>query len=145
MAKATRLVTDKGYPVKSDAVKRAIKLHEENPNLTYQALADATGRDKSTVWRALKRYHIEKKRTEVYKENRADILAGTQEKLIEIINTDKTKLDKASLKDIGIVFGILDDKERLTRGQSTQNIALSHIVEIVDRDLKQKKNAEKES
>jgi hypothetical protein len=43
------------------------------------------------------------------------------------------------------VFGILDDKERLTRGQSTQNVALSNVVEIIDRKLKEQRNEKEKS
>ena len=75
------------------------------------------------------RYHIikhgipRKYELDDYKSNKADILAGKQQKLISNITPDR--IEKANLRDIVWTFGVLYDKERLERGQSTGNIALS--------------------
>ena len=143
--KATLKSLQGNRETKNEVIKKIVHLSKKNPNLSYQAIGDVVGRDKSTVWRALKRYGIEKARTERFKADRSDILAGTQEKLIEIINNDPEKVKKASLRDIGIVYGILDDKERLSRGQATSNVAISAVIELVDKRLKEKQNAENQS
>jgi hypothetical protein len=138
--KATLTSLQGNRETKNEVIKKIVHLSKKNPNLSYQAIGDVVGRDKSTVWRALKRYGIEKQRTERFKADRSDILAGTQEKLIEIINNDPEKIAKASLRDIGIVYGILDDKERLSRGQATSNVAISAVIELVDKRLKEKQS-----
>ncbi|MBT8491122.1 MAG: helix-turn-helix domain-containing protein [Deltaproteobacteria bacterium] len=134
--KINKLKTVKGNAIKSPAVKKAIKLHEENPNMSYQAIADATGRNKSTVWRTLKRYNIQKKKTESFKADRADIFAGTQANILEEMNTPE-KIAKASLRDLTIAAGTLYHKERLERGQSTENIQLAGVIERIDRKTRE--------
>lgn len=136
MATKTQLKTPQGKkPHKT--TQAIIRLHEKHPTMTLEDIGKNVGREKSTVCRTLKRYKIEKKRAKAFIQNRADILAGTQEKIIENLNKNidtipiKTSQD---MKNITIGFGILDERERLARGQATQNVALAGVVEIVDRD-----------
>ena len=68
-----------------------------------------------------KRHGIDRKRIEDYKGNRADFLAGLQEKVLASITA--ADMEKASLRDKVISAGVLFDKERLERGQSTVNLA----------------------
>lgn len=138
--KATLTSLQGNRETKNEIIKKVVHLAKKNPNMSYEQIGNAVGRDKSTVWRALKRYGIDKQRTERFKADRSDILAGTQEKLIDIINNDPEKIKKASLRDIGIVYGILDDKERLSRGQATSNVAISAVIELVDKRLKEKQS-----
>jgi predicted transcriptional regulator len=139
--KATLKSVQGGRKTNNPVIKKVIKLHEENPNMSYQAIGDAVGRDKSTVWRALKRYGIEKKKTEQFKADRADILAGTNQRIIEKLNNDLDKIvvkNAKDFKDLTTGFGIITDKERLERGQSTENHALAGIVQILDREQRKK-------
>lgn len=120
----------------TQAVQEMIKLKTRNPKLSCQEIGDIVGRDKSNVSRALRRYGFEMKGLGRYKDNRADILAGFQNRILEAI--DSNKLDKASLKDIALSYGILYDKERLERGKSTENVAMSGLVEIIDKQVREK-------
>ena len=61
-----------------------------------------------------------------YKKDRADIFAAYQ---MMILNSIRPKdLQKASLSQKMLGFGICYDKERLERGQSTENIAYADMV-----------------
>ena len=73
-------------------------------------------------------YHCRKlkissqKDLEAYKHNRADILAMKQAEMTSSITDEKLK--KANMRDLVWSFGVLYDKERLERGQSTGNLAI---------------------
>ena len=71
-----------------------------------------------------------------YREERADIIAELQQTLIRHITPDK--LNRASLSQILMAFGILYDKERLERDQSTQNTAVQIKTSDLDAEDKEK-------
>lgn len=79
--------------------------------------------DHSTIARRLKSL-TPRKATEIYKMLRADILSEKQRKLL--LRSDRA--DPRSQADLAKAFGIYYDKERLERGQSTANQAVSHGV-----------------
>jgi ATP-dependent protease HslVU (ClpYQ) ATPase subunit len=116
------------------AIYKAIELKVNNPSMPLTDIAKAVGRDPSNIYRALKNYGIDTKKVNTYKKLKADILAGTQGRIIEAI-TDED-LTKAGLRDKAIAFGVLYDKERLERGQSTQNISLANVVERMDKKFR---------
>jgi len=110
-----------------------VRLAKINPNLSQQQIGQIVDCDQAYVSRVLKRYGVAQDKTDEFKQLRADILAGVQSKLIESIDTDD--LSKVSLRDKVVCFGILNDKERLERGLSTQNFELAMIVQIVDKEI----------
>jgi exopolyphosphatase/pppGpp-phosphohydrolase len=67
------------------------------------------------------RYGIDLKHLESFKNNRADIFAGKQEQILASIDDVAIKCMPVAQRIISL--GILYDKERLERGQSTANIA----------------------
>jgi hypothetical protein len=73
----------------------------------------------SAITQILKRYGIERNLVESFKENRADIFAGIQESVAQSLTDADIK--KANLRDRTMLLGVLYDKERLERGQSTSN------------------------
>lgn len=90
--------------------------------LSYQEIADYFGVRKQSVHEALQPYGIEMDGSlEVFKEKRADILAGRQMDCLKALTVED--IQKASARDKAIIFGTLYDKERLERGQSTVNLA----------------------
>jgi len=133
--KATLKSLQGGRKTKNETIKKVVSLAARNPGMSYQEIGDAVGRDKSTVWRALKRYGIEKARTKRYIEDRADILAGIQSNILASI--DEEKIKKASLKDSAIAAGILHDKERIERGQATSIHAFADITSLINREIKE--------
>lgn len=101
-------------------LRQAIDLRVKG--LSYQEIADYFGVRKQSVWDALQPYGLETNGSiEVFKEKRADILAGKQADCLAALTVDDIK--KASPRDKAIIFGTLYDKERLERGQSTVNLA----------------------
>lgn len=100
-------------------------------------IARHQGVSREAVWQFLDRLNLEKKQTERFKENRADVFANlqgkaicVQEKLLDHLMEDGvlTALeDKAKVSlanSINNIMGTAFDKERLERGQSTQNHSL---------------------
>ncbi len=64
---------------------------------------------------------------ETFKKNRADLLASKQSQLLTALTPEK--IDKMAGRDLVVSLGILQDKERLERGQATSNLSLfSRIV-----------------
>jgi len=119
---------------RSENVAKMIKLRQEHPDLSLQQIGDLTGVNRATVYRALKRYNINTRRTNDFIRQRAVILADIQDRLLESIDTES--INKSSLRDRVTAAAILYDKERLETGKSTQNVALSKIVEEIDRKHK---------
>jgi hypothetical protein len=69
-----------------------------------------------------------------FREQRADTFSRLQQILLQHITP--AKLKGASLAQIGTLFGIMYDKERLERGQATEHIAHSHYEQLDDNQLK---------
>ena len=104
---------------------KALKMRLENGN-TYQEIADCMGTSKQVIHNAIKKLIPIKDEIEPFKNNRADILANVQLRMIESYNSmtegeQKDMIKKRGLVDMGIVF----DKERLIRGLSSDNIAVT--------------------
>ena len=90
-----------------------------NHGLNYPQIAKIQGVSTQAIHKKLQHF-LPTQDTEEYKDKRADILAHTQLKLITQI--DSKRLKKAQLRDLVVSAGILYDKERLERGQSTTNV-----------------------
>ena len=103
-----------------------VKLKEKYPNISAKNLGKLVGISKQAVCQMFARHGVDFRTGQVtaleeYKVNRGDILAVKQ---IECLNAiDHNKLKKASARDLATVYGIMYDKERLERGQSTVNLA----------------------
>ena len=72
-----------------------------------------------------------------YRIRRADIFAGFQRALIAGITKDK--ISKASLQQIGTLFGIFYDKERLEKNLATEHIAHDMHKSLDPQDLEAQK------
>jgi len=120
-------------------VLEIVKIAERYPDKSQAEIAEIVGIDKSNVNRALKKYGLRRADIDGYKNNRADILAGLQTRVLQSV-TD-VDIEKAPFRDKIVALGILFDKERLERGQSTGNLALTSLIEVLDkRDRAAKKN-----
>ena len=94
---------------------------------THETIAKATGCARESVSRALKRFGLTTQNIIDYRENRADVLAGLQAKILASVTT--ADLRKANLRDKVISAGVLYDKERLETGASTSNVhILSRVI-----------------
>ena len=119
-AKPTTVTHPEKRPKNTDITK-VLDQVRRNPQLTTREIGALNGVSHVAVVNLFKRHGIEKARIDEYKTNRADFLAGLQEKVLQSITV--SDLEKASLRDKVISAGVLFDKERLERGQSTVNLA----------------------
>ena len=100
---------------------KALELRQKG--LTEQEIADLFHCTKQAVSKALKPYaDLFNGEIEVFKKNRADLFASTQRELLE--SFDPSDIKKMNVKDRVIALGIMYDKERLERGQSTSNLSI---------------------
>lgn len=99
-------------------------------------IAKHQGVARVTVWRFLEQHKIEQKNIETFKAHRADLLAGLQGDALSLQKRILATFDDGVLgvlkpgEKTGLLMalnatsGTTFDKERLERGQSSQNISL---------------------
>ena len=63
-----------------------------------------------------------------FRKNRATTFASLQQILLQYITPEKLK--KASIQQLGTLFGIMYDKERLERNLATEHIAHAHFQKL---------------
>lgn len=111
-------------------INRRIKMRKGG--MTLQEIADTEGVTRQTIHEQLQKYIPNANALETYKKHRADILAAKQIELLQSLTADKIK--EASALQLITGMGILTDKERLERGQSTANLASHSLVEQIEHD-----------
>ncbi len=99
-----------------------IAIAQQHPELTTEQIGKLAGCGHSNVVQTLKRYGIEKQATDDYIQNRAQVFAGLQERILNSVTDEDIKKTPAIQKITAA--SILYDKERLERGQSTDNIGV---------------------
>ena len=92
--------------------------------LTYQEIGNLVGRTKQTVQERLKPIIDDIDTIELHKKHRADILALQSRRILKSLTNDDIQKTPAGQRVM--MYGILYDKERLERGESTANIASLH-------------------
>ena len=102
-------------PVDRQAI---INTFTKAPALTQSEIATLNDCDRTTVCKVLAEYKIDHTKTEDFKNNRADILAGIQQRIAETITPEEIK--KAPMQVRSMMLGLFFDKERLERGQATE-------------------------
>ena len=120
-----------------------LELHEKG--LNGAEIAKIMGATREAI-----HYHLKKHRTAIkglhyYKKNRADILALKGKQLLESLTPQEIKKMPPGSRVNS--YGILYDKERLERDQSTQNIASFHALKqdndsLIDREAELQKMLE---
>lgn len=120
-------------------IEKLILLRQKK--LSYRAIAKLMDCDVANVYNRLKPHLDELEMSTVYRDNKADIFEFNQRKIVKAINDNDIK--NASLLQKTTAIGILEDKIRLVRGESTANVSISSIVEMVNKDnmKKQSKDA----
>jgi len=91
-----------------------------NHHLSYSEIAAIQGVSPQAIHGRIKNL-LPPDELNVYKDHRADILAGLQAKILSHLDDDR--LSKASAYQLVGSAGLLYDKERLERGMSTANLA----------------------
>jgi len=121
--------------------KKVLDLHAKG--LSTQEIAQHQGVAPSTIWRFLQQSEPERQALEQFKTGRADVLARIQAKALDVKERILDTMDNAVIKGMTIsqkngalialnnVQGTAFDKERLERGESTQNInQLSKLLRV---------------
>jgi len=114
--------------------KKVLDLHAKG--LSTEEIARHQGVAPSTVWRFLQQTEPERQALEQFKTCRADVLARIQAKSLDAQERILDTLDDGMvaaltpsqksglLMSLNAQSGTVFDKERLERGQSTQNVSL---------------------
>jgi len=98
--------------------------------LNHDEIAAIAGVTRSAITHRLNDAEYTPQRLKAYKEYRADILAYYQTLLLNALTP--SEINKMAPRDRVLAFGVLYDKERLERGQSTSNIAaITSIIQAV--------------
>lgn len=123
----------KSRPRKGSKSPKIVELATEHPDLTTREIGKLADCSHVNVVKVLDRYGIKKQETDDYKANRADILTGIQHRILKTVTDDDLKRMPVGQRLMG--FGILYDKERLERGQSTDNqsVIVTHIRDLQSR------------
>ena len=114
-------VAEKKLTPKEHAI---IRTKHANHNLTSREIGKLVGCDQSHVSKVLKKYGIKHGDVTEFKKHRADVFAGLQNRILQTITLADIK--KAPMASRVTAMAILNDKERLERGQSTSNIINIH-------------------
>ena len=113
--------------------------------LTYQEIAELQGVSKQAIHQALKpilSLSSDPQALEAYRENKADLLDMAQLKFLSH-SVDPDQIKKLSSRDAIVSYGILFDKARLERGQSTDNIdlhATTQDIHAIQAEIEAKRN-----
>ena len=98
--------------------------------LTYEEIARVFGVSKAAVNRVVTKLQLKKRVSEpqTFKSEMENKMLAKMEKLLGHITEDKMSV--ASLGQLITAFGILYDKVRLHRGESTQNVAAVNVHKL---------------
>lgn len=123
-----------------------LALAQSKRGLTDTEIAKAQGVNQSTVWRFMQRMAPERAGVELFKANRAEVLARLQAKSLKVTEkiidgledgdfTALTPQQKTGLiLALNAQHGTTFDKERLERGQSTSNQSI--VSRLIDSEVK---------
>jgi hypothetical protein len=113
------------FPDKPVPIEKLLKWRKQG--LSYDEIGSMIGRSKQAVHQRLQPYKDAIENLPAFKENRADIFAIHQQRLLNSLSDDDIRKIPPGSRFTGV--GILYDKERLERGQSTGNISMESLVE----------------
>lgn len=125
--------TKSAKPYKGSKSQAIIDIKTKHPDMTPSEIGQMVDCTPSNVVQTLQRYKIDPKAVENYKERRADIFAGLQERILNSITDEAIK--KTPAIQLVTAASILYDKERLERGQSTSN---ESIIVTQIRDMRER-------
>jgi hypothetical protein len=98
--------------------------------LTHEEIAEFFGVSREMVTMRVKKLGLERIKyspTE-FKHNMETELLGRMQKILNSMSDDK--VERASLSQLIMAFGIMFDKMRLMRGESTQNVAALNVHQL---------------
>ena len=103
---------------------------------THAEMARHLGVTRPAITKALKQIPpsiLHSHDVHTFRQNRADIFAEMQRLILTYMTPEKMK--GASLNQLGTMFGIIYDKERLEKGQATQHVAQINKSMIDDKSM----------
>ena len=111
------------YPTSnlSKGISLAKIIELRNKKLSYAQIGKIVGCSKENVIQRIKPFQTSIDNLPSIKENRADLLATVSDTILNSLT--EADIKKAPAGQRVMMYGILYDKERLERGQATQNIA----------------------
>lgn len=120
-------VTDGRFKADPMAVLQTVT---NNPLLTREEVGRIHGITSGRVSQLCTKYGINKDELADFKDNRADIFANLQRVITESLTVDEIK--KAPAASRVLMLCQIYDKERLERGQSTENVLNVNVVKTLD-------------
>jgi len=108
-----------------------------NHGLSYAQMSPLLGVSPAAIHKRIK-HLLPNSDAQYYQDHRADILSHAQLQLLSQI--DARRLKKVNIRDAVVSAGILYDKERLERGQSTANADIKILsVTLQELDAEERK------
>ena len=104
-------------------ISKIIELRKRG--LTYKEIGNILGCTRQNIELRLRPFKAEIEALPSFKEQKADVLAVFQQKILNSLTPGDIKSMPVGSRLTG--FGILYDKERLERGQSTENISYADM------------------
>jgi transcriptional regulator with XRE-family HTH domain len=98
--------------------------------LSYREIAQLVGCSKSNVEYIMKNHFPNLTNLRKYSENKGQILEALQQELVYQFDAEKQK--KMSGRDLTWSIAVLEDKIRLIRGQSTENISIKQELRTLE-------------
>jgi IS30 family transposase len=123
-------------PKKHGVVKIQQVICDLKAGKTVKQIADTLGVTRTAIERCCQRHGFSLKALNSFKEQKADLLAWKQSQIIQAMTPEKIK--DASLRDQATTFNVLQNAERLERGQATANINLHSLnasLEEIDAEI----------
>lgn len=117
-----------GYRIPYD--KKVVVKSLVDAGMPYRKIQEITSVSLASITNIVKEFEANRELVEYYKKNRGDILAHDQILYRSYITPEK--LEKASARDLETMRAIAFDKERLERGQTTENLGLAMYQMIRD-------------
>ena len=102
-------------------LKDIISLAKREPSMSRREIAKELKVSRNTVDKALGKASIFNEETELFRDQRGDILDSKVALILKAIDTKK--VSEAKLRDLAVSAGILFDKSRLESGLSTSNVS----------------------
>jgi len=123
-------------PKGKGVLKLQLIIAELKSGKTTKQIADHYGVTPRAVSDMCNRHGFKLRDLQAYKEHKADLLAFKQSQILDAMGKDKIK--EASLRDQATTFNILNNAEKLERGQATSNVninALTADISAVDAEI----------
>lgn len=80
---------------------------------------------------------------DTFRRKRADVFARVQQIMLQYITP--AKMERASLSQLILAFGLMYDKERMEQGKPTEHVAHAHLSKMHPDDLKAIKDLVKQT